>query len=186
MAVAQIPADEPGNEKEQSGRCRAEDSLILVTRTPEIQFDPDEDRSNHHADQGNELVVHEVNYSNMLSLFTSHILLKSNGVMEWSAHDRPPSLRDPELKLKETVWRVRTPSEQVITCGIYESSAPGLEVQAGYSHDAILHRQHVWTLEAARALCAQWLEDTRAQGFEELASSNAQEDLEAPPEGGPH
>jgi hypothetical protein len=50
----------------------------------------------------------------------------------------------------------------IITCGIYESSTPGLEVLAGHSPEATLHTQHVWTLESARTLAAEWLEDIRA------------------------
>ena len=34
---------------------------------------------------------------------------------------------------------------------------------AGHSPEATLQTQHVWTLEAARTLAAEWLEDMRAK-----------------------
>jgi hypothetical protein len=67
---------------------------------------------------------------------------------------RPAAL--PALDLLETSWRVKAPSGRIITCGIYRTDAPGLEVRVGFSEDDLLRSQRTADVASARSLTEQW------------------------------
>jgi hypothetical protein len=62
--------------------------------------------------------------------------LHSDRTMDWDnvrgeKPRQPPAV--PVLALLETCWRLAGPSGRVISCGIYRTEAPGVEVRAGFS-----------------------------------------------------
>jgi hypothetical protein len=69
------------------------------------------------------------------------------------APHRPPS--PPRLELLETCWQMRTPSGRVISCGIYLTEGPGLEVRAGFSEDDLLRSQRTAEIGTAREIAAE-------------------------------
>lgn len=93
-------------------------------------------------------------------------------VVDWSnvRGDAPRGAeRLPPLRLLETCWRLRSPRGRVITCGIYQTTAPGLEVRAGYGVDDLLRSQRTPGIGAARELADEWRETALAKsGFNEL------------------
>lgn len=51
---------------------------------------------------------------------------------------------------------MRGPSGRVLSCGVYRTDAPGLEVRTGYGDDDLLRSQRVAEIGAARELAQQW------------------------------
>jgi hypothetical protein len=93
--------------------------------------------------------------------------------------DRPSLAPLPRLTLLEAQWRVLTLHGRIVSCGIYQSASRGLEVAV--VHDGLLIcRQHAWTIESARALGREWLDELRAQGVEELTVSSADANAKLP------
>jgi hypothetical protein len=91
--------------------------------------------------------------------------------MDWDrAYTPSPALTDPAAPTPlEVYWRIRTPSNKVVTCAIVRDAAPGLEVRAGFSDDDILRSQRMADLGDARALAAEWKRMALAKGFVEIA-----------------
>jgi|SRR6188474_2415660 len=62
VAVAQVPADQPGDEEEQSAKADREDALILPARVPwpgtALCLYADDHDSEDQPDQGGDLDVH--------------------------------------------------------------------------------------------------------------------------------
>ena len=81
---------------------------------------------------------------------------------------RPP-VQLPLLLLLETCWRMKTPSGRVVSCGIYRTDGPGLEVRAGLSEDDLLRSQRTAEIGSARELAEEWRQAVIAKGgFTEL------------------
>ena len=77
---------------------------------------------------------------------------------------------EPRLELLETCWRLRTPHGRILSCGIYRTDAPGLEVRAGLSEEDLLRSQRTRGIEAARAIAEKWKQAVLATGgFLEVA-----------------
>ena len=74
----------------------------------------------------------------------------------------------PALDLLETSWRVKAPSGGLITCGVYRTDAPGLEVRAGFSGDDLLRSQRTLEIGSAREVAEQWRQAVLAKGFTEV------------------
>lgn len=93
--------------------------------------------------------------------------------MDWATSGHTPGRTDPAAPdLVELVWRVRGPSGKVLTCGIYRTTAPGLEVRVGYSLDDILKTVLAPDVDVARAHAAEWRRLVLAKGsLEELPTS---------------
>ena len=79
---------------------------------------------------------------------------------------RPPTA--PRLERIETCWYVTSPGGKTVSCGIYRTDAPGLEVRAGYAEDDLLHSQVVSRIEVARELAATWRQAALDKGFIEI------------------
>jgi hypothetical protein len=78
--------------------------------------------------------------------------------MDWDNIRNTESRRasEPLLHRLETCWRLRAPSGRVITCGIYRTEGPGLEVRAGFSDDDLLRSQRTAEIGSARDLADEW------------------------------
>jgi hypothetical protein len=86
--------------------------------------------------------------------------------MDWGniRNTTPPPKPEPLLHLLETCWRMRAPSGRVITCGIYRTEGPGLEVRAGFSEDDLLRSQRTAEIGSARELADEWRRAVLAKG----------------------
>jgi hypothetical protein len=74
------------------------------------------------------------------------------------------------LDLLETAWRLRTPRGRILTCAIYRTDTPGVEVRAGFSEDDLIRSQRSAEIGSARDLAAEWKQAVIAKGgFTELA-----------------
>ena len=81
---------------------------------------------------------------------------------------RPP--REPRLELLEQCWHMRTPTGRVLSCGIYGTDAPGVEVRVGYGPDDLLRSQVAIEIGAAREIAAEWRQAVADKGgFTEVA-----------------
>lgn len=69
----------------------------------------------------------------------------------------------PRLELLEERGRLRF-GRRVVTCGIYRTDAPGVEVRASFSEGDLLLSQRVRDLDAARRLATEWREAVVAKG----------------------
>jgi hypothetical protein len=57
------------------------------------------------------------------------------------------------MKVLETVWQMKsTYTGRVLTCGIYRTAGPGLEVRCGYGKDDLLRSQSVAEIGGGREL----------------------------------
>jgi len=84
---------------------------------------------------------------------------------DWAAPQSEPA----DQTLLETCWRIRTPSERIIVCGIYQDAAPGFVLRAMFEHGEILRHSRTPHMEEARLRAAEWLDAIRSTtGFEEL------------------
>lgn len=91
--------------------------------------------------------------------------------MDWNKVKNPPTGSDdgPVIELVELCWRMSGPSGKVLSCGIYHSAAPGVEVRAGFGTD-LLRSQRTKTIPAAREIAEVWRQEVLAKGgFRELA-----------------
>jgi hypothetical protein len=87
-----------------------------------------------------------------------------------------PAAPPPLLHLLETCWRMKTPSGRIVTCGIYRTDGPGIEVRAGVSEDDLLRSQRTAKIGSAREIAAEWRQAVIAKGgFEELSVIRNQE-----------
>jgi hypothetical protein len=76
--------------------------------------------------------------------------------MDWSTgthdHQPPPRREPPAPTLLETCWSLTAPSgTRVLTCGIYQDTAPGVELRCGFSIDDVLWSERSADVETARA-----------------------------------
>jgi hypothetical protein len=79
----------------------------------------------------------------------------------------------PAPELLETCWRMRGPSGKIVSCGISQTTDPGVEVQVAYPGDDVLRRQATKNMDGARKLAEDWKQFVLAKGgFEELAAEN--------------
>lgn len=79
-------------------------------------------------------------------------------VLQSATHDEP----------LEICWRVRTPSQDIVVCGIYQDAAPGIGLRAVCEHGLILGTRRTSTTEEARLTAAEWLDAILSMsGFEE-------------------
>ena len=80
-------------------------------------------------------------------------------VLESAPHDEP----------LEICWRVRTPSQDLVVCGIYQDAAPGIGLRAVCEHGLMLGTRRTSTTEEARLTAAEWLDAICSiTGFEEV------------------
>jgi hypothetical protein len=79
---------------------------------------------------------------------------------------QPPAL--PVLDLLETCWRVAGTSGRAISCGIYRTQGPGVEVRAGFSEDDLVRSQRTADIGSARELAEDWRQAALAKGFIEI------------------
>jgi hypothetical protein len=63
---------------------------------------------------------------------------------------------------------VAGPSGRVITCGIYRTEAPGVEVRAGFSEDDLIRSERTAEIGSARELAEDWRLAALAKGFTEV------------------
>ena len=75
-------------------------------------------------------------------------------------------LRDvSSFRRRETCWRVVVgPDGYMLSCGIYDTHTPAVELRVSSSANQRLHSQLLSDTESARALAQQWLELARASG----------------------
>ena len=69
----------------------------------------------------------------------------------------------------EVCWRIRTPNNKVVTCGIYRDAAPGLEVRAFFGADDLLRSSRVPEIGTARDIAEAWKRAVLERGFVQLA-----------------
>ena len=55
-------------------------------------------------------------------------------------------------------------STRILSCGIYRTAAPGLEVRAGYSEDDLLRSQRTAEIGSARQIGEAWRQAVIAKG----------------------
>jgi hypothetical protein len=86
-------------------------------------------------------------------------------VIDWSTVKDAPTRSDdgPLIELVEPCWRMVGQSGKVLSCGIYHSAAPGLEVRAGYGDD-LLRSQRTKGINQARDIAATWKQAVLANG----------------------
>jgi hypothetical protein len=91
--------------------------------------------------------------------------------MDWDKVRSTPSAQAiPRLDLVESCWSFQSPSSQrVISCGIYRTDA-GLELRAGYSIDDVVRTDRATSVDAARALAAEWRAALLDKGFVEITA----------------
>jgi hypothetical protein len=77
----------------------------------------------------------------------------------------------PMLDLLETCWRLTATSGRILTCGIYRTDAPGLEVRAGYGDDDLRRSQLATEIESAREIAEKWRRAAIDKGWSELMQS---------------
>jgi hypothetical protein len=91
--------------------------------------------------------------------------------MDWAniRNTTPRPKAEPPLHLLETCWRMRAPSGRVVSCGIYRTEGPGLELRAGYGDDDLRRSQRTAEIDSAREIAAEWRSAVIAKGgFMEL------------------
>jgi hypothetical protein len=90
--------------------------------------------------------------------------------MDWDRVRSKPARSDPPApEVLEVCWRVRTPNNKVVTCGIFRDAAPGVEVRASFSHDDLLLRsERAPEIGTARNIAAAWKAAVIAKGFVEM------------------
>jgi|SoiMethySBSTD1v2_1073268.scaffolds.fasta_scaffold153891_1 hypothetical protein len=80
----------------------------------------------------------------------------------------------PQLELIETCWRLRSPQKHILTCGIYRTShprleVPGLEVRAWLRReDDRIRCQRTAEIGSAREIAEAWRHEFAKEGFEQL------------------
>lgn len=75
----------------------------------------------------------------------------------------------PDDEPLEICWRVSTPSQDIVVCGMYQNAAPGIALRAVCKHGLILGTRRISTTEEARLTAAEWLDAIRSMtGFEEV------------------
>jgi hypothetical protein len=86
--------------------------------------------------------------------------------MDWdNIRNRTPRPQPkPLLKQLEIYWRMRAPSGRVVTCGIYRTDGPGVEVRAGFSEDDLLRSQRTPEIGSAREFAEEWRQAVLAKG----------------------
>src|SRR5687767_14304352 len=63
-------------------------------------------------------------------------------MMDWDRVRSAPASNDPASPVAlEVCWRVRTPSNRVVTCGLFRDEAPGVEVRAFFTDDDLIRSQ---------------------------------------------
>jgi hypothetical protein len=72
--------------------------------------------------------------------------------------------REPRLELLETCWKLRTPKGRLLTCGIYRTDVPGLEVRAGFSDEDLIRSDRSAEICSAREIAAAWKQAVLAKG----------------------
>jgi hypothetical protein len=87
-----------------------------------------------------------------------------DAVTTWEERFRKREPRIPQLTLLETCWRLRGPSGRILTCGVYRTDAPGLEVRVGYSEEDLLRSQRTADIGSARELAEEWRQAVLAKG----------------------
>jgi hypothetical protein len=78
--------------------------------------------------------------------------------------EKARAIEPPLLHLLETSWRLKAPSGGVVSCGIYRTEGPGLELRAGFSEDDLLRSQRTAEIGSARELAAEWKAAVVAKG----------------------
>ena len=80
----------------------------------------------------------------------------------------PPPPGPPEPIVVEVCWRIRTPNNHVLTCGIFQDAAPGLDVRAFFNADELIRSERAAEIGAARDIAAVWKQAVLERGFVEL------------------
>ncbi len=65
----------------------------------------------------------------------------------------------------ETCWKVKGPSDHVITCTITRDDEPGLVVTAAYAADHVVWSRRTFNVEKGREIAAAWLAEALRTGF---------------------
>jgi len=68
----------------------------------------------------------------------------------------PRPAREPRLDLLEACWRMQTPNGRILSCGIYGTDAPGVEVRVSYGPEDLLRSQVAIEIGAAREIAVEW------------------------------
>jgi hypothetical protein len=87
--------------------------------------------------------------------------------MEWDnvrGEKLPAPVAPPMLHLLETCWRLKAPSGRVVSCGIYRTEGPGVEVSAGFSDEDLLRSQRTAEIGSARETAEEWRQAVIAKG----------------------
>jgi hypothetical protein len=75
--------------------------------------------------------------------------------MDWTkVRNSPVHTPEPRLELIETCWRMRSlqKATRILSCRIYQTNAPGLEVRAAYSDENLLRSQRTAEIGSAREI----------------------------------
>lgn len=90
-------------------------------------------------------------------------------------HFTPTQHREPRLERIEICWRVVGPSKRVLTCALYRTDAPGVEVRSSYTEDSLVSSSLERNLDLAREKARLWHGAVMAMGsFEDVTLSEVE------------
>lgn len=87
--------------------------------------------------------------------------------MDWNkVRNSPGATAGMRLELVEMCWRMRSlrKSTRILSCAIYRSDAPGVEVRAGYSDEDLLRSQRTTEIDSAREVADAWAAGGHREG----------------------
>jgi len=86
------------------------------------------------------------------------------------SHQRRRRTDPPPPAILEICWKVKGPSEHVITCTLARDGHAGIVVSASYALDHIVWSRRTFNVEKGREIAAAWLLEALRTGYEQVPS----------------